>query len=240
MIEINLLPEEMRKKESLKISLPDIPIKKTLLAAGAVLLSMQLLLMLGTLYVKIDLAGMTRQVSQLRKDNHEVLRQKAEVEGMQNRMKEVQGLTSRKFFWSAVLSAITNSMTKGVWLTEIKVVEEAAPKPAKTAPAKSSKKEKGEKAKAEKGKDKSKDKDKDKEKEKPAARDKILVLEGAAIGAGQETAFIGKFLKELKGQPLLSELFSDIKASNINQRRFGEYEVYGFTISCRFKKEKTP
>ncbi len=97
MIQINLLPEELRRKESLKIALPDIPIKKTLLTAGAILLSTQLLLMVATLYVKWDLASLSHKVTLLRKDNSDILRQKAEIDSTQNRMMEIKGLASRKF-----------------------------------------------------------------------------------------------------------------------------------------------
>ena len=243
MIEINLLPEEMRKREAVKIALPDIPIKKTLLVSGAVLLSLQLLLMIGALYVRVDLSSLSRNVSALREQNREVLRQKADIQGMQMRMKEVHALATRRFAWASLLNAVSQSMTKGVWLTDVRIVDEevrptvappkAAAKGSKSQPAK------GAENKENKEKDK-KEKDKEKEKPAPVVHEKVLILEGSAIGAGQETAYIGKFLKEIKSNAVFADLFSDIQASNINQKRFGEYEVYGFTVSCRFKKDKAP
>ena len=51
----------------------------------------------------------------------------------------------------------------------------------------------------------------------PAPR--VLYLEGSVVGPGQETAFIGKFIKQLKENPLFAELFEDIRLSTINQRK---------------------
>ena len=50
MIEINLLPQELRKKESVKIALPDIPIKKTLIIAFGSFFGLQLLFTMVTFY----------------------------------------------------------------------------------------------------------------------------------------------------------------------------------------------
>ena len=240
MIEINLLPEEMRKREAVKIALPDIPIKKTLLASGAVLLTLQFLLMVGALYVRVDLNSLSRNVSGLREQNREVLRQKADIRGMQMRIKEVHTLATRRFAWASLLNAVSQSMTRSVWLTDARIEDEEI-RPTVAAPKAAAKGSKSQPATGVENKEKDK-KDKEKEKEKPARvmHEKVLILEGSAIGAGQETAYIGKFLKEIKSNAMFVDLFSDIQASNINQKRFGEYEVYGFTVSCRFKEDKSP
>jgi len=72
--------------------------------------------------------------------------------------------------------------------------------------------------------------------EKEPAKARYLVLEGSAVGSGQETAFIGKFLKQLKDNPLFINLFQDISPTHINQRRLKEFDVYDFTIYCKFRK----
>lgn len=213
MIEINLLPEQLRKREKVKIALPEIPIKKTLYALSGGVVALQLLLTLAAVYVRLELASLEKETALLRLQNREIVLQKAEATGIYNRLKEMRALTSRNFYWASLLNAIAHSMTKGVWLRGLYVEEQVqAPRPPSA-----------------KG-------------EKPAQpqREKYLVLAGSAIGAGQETAFIGKFLKELKDNPLFNQLFSDLKPSNISQKRSGEYEVYEFTISCQFRKDKEP
>jgi hypothetical protein len=69
-------------------------------------------------------------------------------------------------------------------------------------------------------------------------RSLTLKLDGSVYAAGQETAFIGKFVKSLKENSFFNDLFSQIDLSNISQRKINEYDVYDFTLFCRFKKEK--
>ncbi len=217
MIEINLLPEELRKKESIKITLPDIPIKKTLILVFGVFFGLQLLFTMGTFYLRFDSQLTGKQIETLKESNREIERQKSETVGIHNRLKEARALTLRKFYWASLLNALSNSMTKGVWLRTFYVTEE---EPKSGAVDK-------------------KPAVPDEKPAKGAVKDRYLVLEGSAVGPGQETAFIGKFLKQLKDNPMFNNLFQDVKPYNINQRRIKEYDVYDFMIYCKFRKDKS-
>ncbi len=213
MIEINLLPEEMRKKESVKIALPEIPIKKTLSIFFGVFFGLQLLFTMVAFFLRFQEASYTHQIAALKETNKEIVRQKMETEGLYNRLKDARAAASRKYYWASLLNALSNSITKGVWMRSLYVTDEE-PKSAmvKTAPEPAS--------------------------DKKTAKDKYLVLEGSAVGQGQETAFIGKFLKQLKDNQMFNNLFQDIKPTNINQRRIKEYDVYDFMMYCKFRKDK--
>ena len=215
MIEINLLPEQLRKKESVKIALPEIPIKKTIFVALGAIFGLQALFTLFTVFLGFQEASYTRQIQALQDTNKEITRQKSETISIHNRLKDARAATSRKFYWSSLLNALSNSMTKGVWLrafyvSDMEPKSNTSSKPADPAPTS----------------------------DKKTTKDKFLIIEGSAVGAGQETAFIGKFLKQLKDNPMFTNLFQDIKPSNINQRRIKEYDVYDFMIICRFRKDK--
>lgn len=210
MIEINLLPEELRKKETVKITMPDIPIKKTLFLTAGAVVGVQLLFTLFTVYLRFDHGRLEGRIASLKESGKEILAQKAETAAIFTRLREIRSVTGRKFNWASLLAATTNSMTKGVWLRALFVTGE---EPKKTgAPAM--------------------------ETDKKTGGERYLVLEGSAVGQGQETAFIGKFLKQLKEDPLYAELFSEIKPYNINQRRLKDVDVYDFMIYCKFKKDK--
>ena len=58
------------------------------------------------------------------------------------------------------------------------------------------------------------------------------------MGKGEETAYTGKFIKELKANSLFNGLFNDIELSQINQKRIKDFDVYDFVILCTFKKGK--
>ena len=57
MILINLLPQELRKKETPKIVMPEIPIKKTLIVIGISLAALQVLLSLAAIFFSMREAG---------------------------------------------------------------------------------------------------------------------------------------------------------------------------------------
>src|SRR5437868_566809 len=112
MIEINLLPEQMRRKESVKIAIPDIPIKKTLFTSLAVIFGLQALFMLFTLFLVFQEKSYTERISFLKDANREVVRQKMETVGIYNRLKDARSVATRRFYWASLLNALSNSMTK--------------------------------------------------------------------------------------------------------------------------------
>ncbi|MBI3252077.1 MAG: PilN domain-containing protein [Candidatus Omnitrophica bacterium] len=195
MIEINLLPEELREKEPSRIVLPDIPIKKTAVAAIGIFAAIQILLFVFAFYQRLELFATRREIQSLTLANKTIAAEKSETAAVQAKLKQIQVLTTRKFYWASLLNAVSDSMTRGVWLRNLGV--------------------------------------------EPAAQNsRILKMEGSVVGAGQETAYVGKFIKELKAHPLLGELFSEIQLSTMNQKKIKEFDVYDFTLVCAFRKDK--
>ena len=207
MIEINLLPEELRKKEKVALDLPEIPVFKILWVILAIVVSAQILLSIFAVYQTMELIQVKKGVETLAKENREISVRKAETVAMSVQLKEIQALTERKFLWSVLLNAMSDSMTKGVWLRSLSVTTVAAD-------------------------------DAGLRKKGSAPKGRTLNLEGSVIGSGQETAIIGKFIKQLKETPQFGELFEDIKLSAINQKKIKDYDVYDFVLIGIFKKEK--
>ena len=205
MIEINLLPEEMRKKERIKLDLPAIPVFKILSVFLAVFVGIQVFLSIFAIYQRLEYTKVKNDVARLTKENDQIIKLKSETTAINNLLKEAKSLTDRKFFWSMLLNALSDSMTKGVWLRSLSIgfvnAEQGKPADARS----------------------------------PKAR--VLNLEGSVVGPGQETAFIGKFIKQLKENPRFSELFDDVKLSNMNQKKIKEFDVYDFVLVALFKKE---
>lgn len=258
MIEINLLPEEFRRKETVRITLPEIPIKRIVIIAGSVIVGLQLLLAAWVFYSQFETARLKKTIGSLKKETASIAHEKAEMQSIQARLKDIQALTDRKFYWSSLLSALSNSMSKGVWLRTLSVTEEFV-MVSKPAPKKSEAKTEETNSKKSKDKEKSKEKEKlSKEKNKKEESDKkskkekeepkppvkvnqprwVLKLEGSVVGTGQETAFVGLFLKQLKSNALFNDLFSDIELSNMSQRKVKEFDVYDFVVIGKFKQGK--
>jgi Tfp pilus assembly protein PilN len=206
MIEINLLPEDLRRKEGVRLSLPEWPkLKAYALTAGA-LIALQALVTVFAFYQKLEILAVRTQIASIKKENPELVARKEETAVIGARLKQIDFLTTRRFRWSVMLSRLAHSMTKGVWLREFSVQAPAEARAEETAPA-----------------------------SPPGAQ--RLKLSGSAVGAGQETANIGKFVKSLEENERFAEFFEEIEVSNINQRKVKDFDVYDFELACAFKRQ---
>lgn len=231
MIEINLLPEELRKKESVKLSLPAMPAlpKKTVLLAVGVVLGVQVLFTAFAFFQKGEAAAVRKDITALNESNRGLVAQKTESAEIRKRLSQIDHLLQRKFFWSSLLNALTDSMIKGVWLTNLSIAESnASPMIKKTVEVTLSKADTLSPRKTVSSTSRT-----------PPKSSKMLKLEGSVVGPGEETALIGKFIKKMKGNALFDKLFAEIEPANINQKKIREFDVYDFTIGCVFKEGVT-
>ena len=129
MIEINLLPEELRKKEKIKLDLPEVLVFKILSVILIVVISAQILLSTFAVYQKIEFMRTKKAAETLISEDHEIAARKAQTLAMSNHLKEIRAMTERKFLWAVLLNALSDSMTKGVWLRSLSVATLVADEP---------------------------------------------------------------------------------------------------------------
>ncbi len=212
MIEINLLPEHLRKKETVRFELPDLPTLRNIILGVAVFFILQILIVFFALYQQYEVSNVTHKTLVLKAEIKETLLYKSETDSVNTKLKQIAYATHRNFSWASLLNEITASATKGVWLRELSQVDmEMAQLVSKTKDA------------------------------KPAVntpqRVRCLRLVGSAVGQGQETAYIGKFVKQIKENPRLGASFSRIELTDVNQRKLKDFDAYDFEVICVFKKE---
>ena len=209
MIEINLLPDDLRKKELMQFKLPEWSKLKPYVIAVGIFVGLQLLLTAFAFYQKLEILAVRGQIAALKQENPALIAHKAETAAIEARMNKIEALTARKFYWASLLSNLSQTISKGVWLREMSVRDAAGPAESAEGAGPGGNSPKG----------------------------RQLKLLGSAIGAGQETAFIGKYVKGLKENNRMIELFDQVEVSNIYQRKAGDYDVYDFELSCAFKRE---
>ena len=194
MIEINLLPEELRKKEERFNLLAELPIKRGAIIFVGVFLVLQLLASAYAFYLSAHFKIMKTEATRLTEANKEIDLWKASALLIKKRIEKADAVAHRPFYWWEFLNALSDSVTKGVWLTSLSISHD----------------------------------------------DKIgrLRLEGSVVGKGEETAYTGKFIKELKTNSFFSGLFDEIELLTINQKKIKDFDVYDFVILCTFKKGK--
>lgn len=219
MIEINLLPVEMRKKQTPKFAMPNVFNRAFILPLVGGILALHGLLILLVAYQRIDLANVGHRVELLKEATKETTRKKVESKANAERLGQMESLTERKFSWARVLNVLSDSVPKGMWLRRFAVTEETRT----VAPDKQDKPAQGSKKRT----------------SLPAEQKvKMLKLEGSVLGSGQETATIGRFIKALKDDRSFVAVFDEVEFFNITQRKIKSFDVYDFSIFCVFKKEK--
>ncbi len=227
MIEVNLLPEERRKKqERFKkidlsgIDLKNIPVVKVAAAAFAVLVIIQALLFFIGLYSKSHYASLEKRYLEILPKKKEADALKFQIDNITKKVKAIDELMVNRFSWARKLNALSDSMTQGIWLTEIhydeKIIERVVVP--NVAP---------------------KNKQKAEEPAKPVTEKvvvKYLIMSGYSLNTnGEGTALIGKFIKTLKENGNFYSDFSDIQLGSIKRDKMEDWEVMSFKITCLFK-----
>ena len=120
MIEINLLPPEMRKK---KLELPEIP----LIPVGVGILCV---FVIGSLILGLVVHRKNSQLKILRREWAEKLPLKNEADGLKAEAERLrrekvllEDLSKRRFLWSAKLNSLSDLIPMGIWLTELSLDE---------------------------------------------------------------------------------------------------------------------
>jgi len=221
MIEINLLPQELRKR---KIELPNISFLPIITIFLGIIVGTHLLLVL-TINLK------TRALRRFEKKWQEILPAKEsadkltqELVRMRTNIEVVDTLVRSRISWAKKLSDLSDAMISGVWLNRLWLEKNVI------AQAQEQKQE--EEMKFEGFKDNS---------AKARAEPKksvitTLHLNGSVIAtSGEETAAIGKFIRNLKNNLGFFRDFNDIESISIQRSELKGVEVMDFELVCYFK-----
>ena len=194
MIEINLLPEELRKKDEKIDLLAELPIKRGAILFAILFFVFQALASVYAFTLSSHFKSMQFETANLTAANQQITARKSEILAIKKKITKGEAVARRPFYWASFLNALSDSCTKGVWLTGLSTSNDG--------------------------------------------KFSQLRIEGSVVGKGEETAYAGKFIKELKSNVFFSDLFDSIELSTINQKKIKDFDVYDFVILCKFKKGK--
>jgi hypothetical protein len=125
----------------------------------------------------------------------------------------------KRFSWAKKLNDLSDSMTPGIWLTELSYDEKLGEVQRPALPSPLKKKGANENAPTT---------------EKVVLR--YLTISGMASSMGEEgTALIGRFIKNLKANNEFYSDFSEIELGTITREKVDDQEVMKFNITCLFK-----
>ena len=223
MIEINLLPEELKAKESRfkkidmsGISLQNIPVVNIAMGVAAALVAIHVILFVIGIYGRTTYGTLSKKYNEILPQKKEADTLKAQVEVINKKVRAIDELMVKRFGWANELNALSDSMTPGVWLTNLLYEEKEVDRASQAGAG-------------------------NKKREAITPRvEKItlryLMISGYASSMGEEGAsLIGKFIKSLKDNPVLSSHFSEIELGSIKSDKVQDQEVMSFRITCLFK-----
>ncbi len=204
MITINLLPEELKKKESsfARIGASFKGQIKLFRNIGYTVILILVaahtsLFVIGHKNVKMTDA-LFKKSAGLAPAKKEYTALKAEAALADRKARAIDALMTDRFSWAKLLNGLSESVIPGIWLTGLSYQEVSGDK---TVPAAG-----------------------------------YLDLSGYASSMGEEgTALVGRFIKDMKDNPLFFSDFSEIKLESIKSEKYLDQEVMSFKITCLFK-----
>lgn len=205
MIEINLLPEELKRRRK-KRQLPKIPLIPTLFAFIALLLILQGVLSGIAFLSRRGLARVEEEWKALAPQKRELDAIKQKISITAKKTEAIETLMKERVSWSRILNEISDSMTPNVWLTELRYEEKSQ---SQQMPKK--------------------------EKEKPSKTRFLMLSGAASGKGEEATAYIAHFITSLKENQAFFKDFEDIEVVSIKKGMVEGSDVMNFTIVCKFK-----
>lgn len=233
MIDINLLPQEMRKKEPRfkaiefgEVDLKNLPVKKIGIVIVALLLSIHAILFFVGSYSKSRAAVLTKKYNDIMPDRNNALALKSQVDIINRKVGAIDELMVKRFGWAEKLDSLNDSITPGIWLSDITYDEKMTELKKQVVTKQVVTKQVVEGAKSQALKQVA---------EKTVMR--YLFISGYASSMGEQgTALIGKFIKSLKDNPEFYSDFSSIELGSIKSEKIQDQEVMSFKLTCMFKQ----
>jgi len=127
MIEINLLPEEMRKKRQPQFKL-DLEMEKVKIigggAAAGILIILILFCMIGSFVRKKQAQRLLLKEQNFAAETLDIETINKEIVTLKAKMNMMDGVTSRRFLWAEKLNYLSDLILPGIWFTRIRTDSE--------------------------------------------------------------------------------------------------------------------
>ncbi len=207
MVEINLLPQELKPKHSLfsgtdfkGLDINSIPILKIAAGIGACLVLAQLAVSLIWIISNAELRSAAKRYNEISPEKIVADALKAKVADINKRTGAIDELIVKRFSWARKINLLSDCVTPGIWLSEVYYDEK--PVTDKTT----------------------------------TARLGALIINGYASGAGEQgTALIGKFIKSLQDNKNFYSDMASVDLVSTKSDKVDKQDVMSFRITCIYK-----
>jgi hypothetical protein len=121
MIEINLLPAQMRTKKRERANLPPLPIIPIAVSVVALLVLLQVLLFLMAQVKGATLSSLKNKNEKIRMVNAEAVKLDDSVKALSSKVEAIDKLRGSRFNLARKINDLSDAMVTGVWLRSIDV-----------------------------------------------------------------------------------------------------------------------
>jgi Tfp pilus assembly protein PilN len=215
MIEINLLPEELKKKKK-KVELPNVSFLPVITVLIGIIIMVHLLLVLSINLKTRSLKRLEKKWQEIAPENKRADKLKHEIGGMRARIQAIDNLIKGRINWAKKLSDLSDAMIPGIWLNRLWLEKKLMLSESESESGRGVREQDGE--------------------GQESIVLKTLHLNGSVIATGgEETAAIGRFIRSLKDSKGFFADFKDIESVSIQRTRLEDIEVMEFELLCYFK-----
>lgn len=224
MIEINLLPESMRKEKK------EWPKEILLFFIGGFLIG---ILILAWIFSSIQIIVVNGRLSHLEREWKELLPVTEETSALMEKKQQleervmiVETLTKGRLLWAKKLNQLSNLIPEGVWLSSISLESKVEMVPSKQPV----------KAKGKGGSDETQAQASVSMEKKET---KVLVIRGSTVSLkkGEEIVdLVGAFINRMKEDESFFKDFSSIELGPGQRGAIGGVDIWNFELSLPFRK----
>jgi len=119
MIELNLLPDELKVKKTKAIEFAKLPIVPLSLGILCVLIIAHILLIFTVKMNKASLTKLTKQWEDFSPKRRQLDKLKNNVKDINLKMKAIEELTQKRILWSKKLNSLSDSIHPNIWLSNL-------------------------------------------------------------------------------------------------------------------------
>ncbi len=119
MIEINLLPEELRKQKRQLLKLPRVPALPFVAGVIGVLIVIQFLLAIAIQAKKVTLNSLNKKYALISASALKAGALENSLKGFSSKIVAVDNLSSLRFNWARKLNDLSDSVVSGIWLRKV-------------------------------------------------------------------------------------------------------------------------
>jgi len=164
---------------------------------------------------------MTKKYNVILPERNKAQSLKLQIDLMNRKVAAIDELMVKRFGWAEKLSSLNDSVTPGIWLSELTYDEKIGENTKKVVTKQAAPGGKNQTLKQ--------------STEKVTLR--YLLISGYASSMGEQgTASIGKFIKSLKDNSGFYSDISNIELGSIKSEKMQDQEVMSFKLTCMFKQ----